>query len=326
MSPLVARRVFDTILAGGWTPVQIGAFLVALDLLGPQSGVIGAGAKALRAKMSAVPHRLPLVFDISGTGGDDKNSVNISTGAAIIVASLGVPVAKYASRAVSSRTGSADVLLALGVPLDVPPDRALEVLEAVGITSLLAPVYHKALDYAAAPRRELGVATIFNALGPLANPAQPTHQLVGCSSDELRVQLGAALAGLGVQGAWVVHSEDGLDEISPHAPTRVSVIAGGKVEEGVVTPEDFGLGRTGSSSIEGGDAKRNASILLDVLSGKPHPARSALVLNAAASLAISKDLRLREAAELVQKALDGGQALACLERWRAASRTRAAAS
>lgn len=326
MSPLVARRVFDTILAGGWTPVQIGAFLVALDLLGAHSGVIAAGAKAMRAKMLVAEHRLPLVFDICGTGGDGKSSVNLSTGAAIIVASLGVPVAKHGNRAVSSRAGSADVLPALGVPIEVPPARAAEVLEAAGITFLFAPAHHKALDYASAPRRELGVPTIFNVLGPLTNPAQPSHQLVGCYSDELRLQMAAALAGLGVKGAWVVRSEDGLDEISPHAPTRVSVVTAGKVEEGVVTPEDFGLARTGPSSVEGGDAKRNAGILLEVLSGKPHAARNGLVLNAAASLAIAKDLRLREAAELAQKALDTGQALACLERWRAAAKARATPS
>lgn len=320
MSPLVARRVFDAILAGGWTPVQIGAFLVALNLVGLQSAVLGAAAKAMRARMLPVEHQLPLVFDICGTGGDGKNSVNLSTGAAIILAALGVPVAKHGNRAASSRTGAADVLLALGVTLDVPPARAAEVLEAANITFLFAPKHHPALEYAAAPRRELGVPTIFNVLGPLTNPAQATHQLVGTFRDELRAQMAATLNLLGVQAAWVVHSEDGLDEISPHAPTRVSVLAAGRVEEGVVTPEDFGLTRSPPGAIEGGDAKRNANILLEVLAGKPHPARTAFVLNAAAALAIAKDLRLREAADAVQTALDSGQALACLERWRAATR------
>lgn len=324
MSPLVARRVFDSILAGGWTPVQIGALLVTLDLLGTSSGVLSAAAKAMRAKMQPVEHRLPLLFDTCGTGGDGQNTVNLSTGAAIIVAAAGVPVAKHGNRAASSRTGAADVLGALGVAIDVPPARASEVLAAANIAFLLAPDHHPAMKYAAAPRRELGVPTIFNVLGPLTNPAQPTHQLVGTFSEELRPQMAAALGMLGVKGAWVVRSEDGLDEISPHAPTRISVLTAGKVEEGVVTPEDFGVGRSPAGSVDGGDAKRNAGIILDVLAGKAHAARNGFLLNAAASLAIAKDTRLREAMELAAKTVDSGQALACLERWRGEARVRSA--
>jgi anthranilate phosphoribosyltransferase len=323
MSPLVARRVFDSILAGGWTPVQIGAFLVSLELLKPTSGVIGAAAKAMRAKMIEVHHQLPLVFDTCGTGGDGQNTVNISTGAAIIVAATGVPVAKHGNRAATSRTGAADVLAALGVPIDVPPTAAAEILKAANIAFLFAPDHHPAMKYASAPRRELGVATIFNILGPLINPALATHQLVGTFSEELRPVMAAALGGLGVKAAWVVRSEDGLDEISPYGPTRISALAAGKVEEGVVTPEDFGLVRSAPGAIDGGDANRNAGILLEVLEGRAHPSRNAFVLNAAASLVIAKGLRMKEAAELAREALDSGRARACLERWRVAARAHA---
>ena len=322
MSPLVARRVFDSIFAGGWTPVQIGAFLVSLELLGHTSGIISAAAKAMRARMIEVKHELPLLVDTCGTGGDGKNTVNISTGAAIIVAAAGVPVAKHGNRASSSRTGTADVLAALGVCIDVPPAAAAEVLATANIAFMLATEHHPAMKYAVAPRRELGVPTIFNVLGPLINPAGATHQVVGTFSNELRPVMAAALASLGSKAAWVVHGEDGLDEISPFGPTKVSALTGGKVEELVVSPEDFGLQRSPPHAIDGGGAESNAGILLEVLSGAQHPARTAFVLNAAAALALAKGIGLREAAELARQTLDSGRARNCLEGWRAATRVR----
>jgi anthranilate phosphoribosyltransferase len=323
MSPLVARRVFDSIFAGGWTPVQIGAFLVSLELVGPTASVVGAAAKAMRARMIEVKHDFPFLFDTCGTGGDGKNTVNISTGAAIVVAAAGVPVAKHGNRASSSRTGTADVLTALGVRVDVPPAAAAAVLHAANITFMLAPEYHPAMKYASAPRRELGVPTLFNILGPLTNPASVSHQLVGTFSDELRPVMAAAFASLGTKRAWVVRGEDGLDEISPFGPTRVSVVADGKVEEVVVSPEDFGLPRSPAHAIDGGAASTNANILLEILQGKPHPARNAIVLNAAASLAIARDIGLRSATDAAQQAIDSGRARECLERWRAATQAHA---
>jgi anthranilate phosphoribosyltransferase len=322
MSPLVARRVFDSIFAGGWTPVQIGAFLVSLELLGQTSGVLGAAAKAMRARMLVVEHDLPLVLDTCGTGGDGKNSVNISTGAAIIVAAAGVPVAKHGNRSATSRTGTAEVLSALGINTELPPSAAAEVLGAANIAFLLAPEHHPAMKYAAAPRRELGVPTIFNLLGPLTNPASATHQLVGTFSEELRPVMASALGTLGTKAAWVVRGEDGLDELSPFGPTRVSALSGGKVEEFVVSPEDFGVPRSPPHAIDGGDANQNAGILLEVLSGRAHPARHALVLNAAAALALAKGLGFVEAARLAQQVLDSGRARETLERWRAATRVK----
>jgi anthranilate phosphoribosyltransferase len=322
MSPLVARRVFDSIFAGGWTPVQIGAFLVSLELLGPTSGVIAAAAKALRARMIEVKHDRPLVLDTTGTGCDGKNTVNISTGAAIIVAAAGVPVAKHGARAFSSRTGTADVLSALGVCIDVPAAAAGEVLATANISFMLSTEHHPALKYAAAPRRELGVPTLFNLLVPLTNPANATHQLVGVFSDELRPAMAAALGSLGAKAAWVVRGEDGLDEISPFGPTKVSALAGGKVEELVVTPEDFGVPRSPANAIDGGSPNSNAAILMEVLSGASHPARGALLINAAAALALAKSIAFKEAAELARQAIDSGRARNCLEGWRAAAKSK----
>lgn len=322
MSPLVARRVFDSIFAGGWTPVQIGAFLVSLELLGHTSGVLGAAAKAMRARMVEVDHGLPLVLDIGGTGGDGKLGVNISTGAAIIVAAAGVPVAKQGNRSATAHAGSAEVLAALGIDTELPPSAAAELLRAASIVFLHAPEHHPAMKYAAAPRRELGVPTLFDLLGPLTNPASATHQIVGTSSEELRPVLAVALGTLGTKAAWVVRGEDGLDEISPFGPTRVSALGGGRVDEIVISPEDFGVPRSPPHSIDGGGAAENAGILREVLSGRAHPARHALVLNAAAALALTKGLGFLEAARLAQQTIDAGRARETLERWRVAARAK----
>jgi anthranilate phosphoribosyltransferase len=320
ISPLVARRVFDTIFAGGWTPVQIGAFLVALDLLDQSGSVLGAAAKAMRARMTEVKHGLPLVFDSCGTGGDGRDTVNVSTAAAMIVAAAGIPVAKHGNRGASSRTGAADVLEALGIPLELGAEAAASVLRTANITFLFAPEYHPGMKYGIAPRRELGVPTVFNLVGPLCNPARVTHQLLGTFSEPLRPALASTLGSLGVEAAWVVRSEDGLDEVSPFAPTRVSRLTKGKVEESSIAPEDFGLPRSPAGALDGGDAQRNAAILVDVLSGVAHPARTAFVLNAAAGLCITKGLGYKEAAALAQRLIDTGEARKCLERWQTAAR------
>lgn len=311
-----ARRVFDAIFAGEWSSAQIAGLLVALRLRGETPEVVTAAARALRARMVDVAHNLPLVFDTCGTGGDGQGTVNISTGAALIVAAAGVPVAKHGNRAASSRAGSADVLSALGIPLELPPSTLGGLLERAKITFLFAPAHHPAMKYAGPVRRELGVRTVFNVLGPLANPARATHQLVGAFSHEVRLLMAQALLELGVRSAWVVHSEDGLDEVSPHAPTRVSVVSPAGVSERVVRPEDFDLEASPVGALAGGDAAHNAAILREVLSGAAHPARNALLLNAAASLAIARDLPLQGAAALARSTLDSGAALATLDTWR----------
>jgi anthranilate phosphoribosyltransferase len=323
LSPNTARRVFDEILAGDWTPAQIAGLLVALQMRGETAAVVGAAAQAMRASMVRVEHALPLVFDTCGTGGDGHGTINVSTGAALIVAAAGVPVAKHGNRAASSRSGSADVLSALGISLDVPAAAQSRVLSEANIAFLFAPLHHPAMRHAGPPRRELGVRTIFNMLGPLANPARATHQLVGAFSHEVRHLLATALRDLGVNGAWVVHSEDGLDEISPYAPTHVSVVESGKIRERVVAPADFGLSPSPPGAISGGDPSENASIVQQVIAGEPHPARDALVLNSAASLALARGLSLPAAATLARATLDSGAALGTLETWRKVSQREA---
>lgn len=321
-----ARRVFDAIFAGEWTSAQIAGLLVALRLTGETSEVVVGAASALRAKMVRVEHGLPLVFDTCGTGGDGQGTVNVSTGAALIVAAAGVPVAKHGNRAASSRSGSADVLGALGIPLELPPSAQGELLARNNIAFLFAPAHHPAMKYAGPVRRELGVRTIFNVLGPLANPAGATHQLVGAFSEGVRQVMARALRELGSRGAWVVHSEDGLDELSPHAPTRVSVVTPDALRERVLAPEDFGLPRSPPGALSGGDPEHNAAILRQILAGEPHPARNALVLNAAAALAVARGLELRAAAALAEYALASGAALKTLETWRELARSAAPAT
>jgi len=315
-----ARRVFDAILAGEWTPAQIAGLLVALQMRGETAEVVSAAAGAMRAKMVPVEHSLPVVVDTCGTGGDGHGTVNVSTGAALIVAAAGVPVAKHGNRAASSRSGSADVLEALGVSLDVPATGQSDILARHGIAFLFAPAHHPAMKYAGPPRRELSVRTLFNVLGPLANPAGTTHQLVGAFSDDVRRLMADALFQLGIQGAWVVHARDGLDEISPFGPTRVSVIDRGGVHEREVSPESFGLQPSEPGAIAGGDPEHNAAIIREVLAGHEHPARNAFLLNAAACLAVSRGLELPEAARRAAEVVDGGLARQTLERWAAATR------
>jgi anthranilate phosphoribosyltransferase len=320
IGPEEVRDAFDAILSGAWTPVQVGAFAVALRMAGETAEQIVAAAQAMRDAMTAVEHGLPVVVDTCGTGGDGAHTLNISSAAAVVVAACGVPVAKHGNRSVSSRCGSADVVEALGIPIDVAPGQQHQVLHEAGIAFLFAPAHHPALRHAAQARRELGMRTIFNALGPLANPARATHQLVGVYEDALRPIAARALGHLGVKRAWVVRGEDGLDEVSPCGPTRVSeLLEDGSVRERVVSPEDFGITRLGPAALAGGDAADNARALTSILSGAPHPAREAVVLNAAAALVVATGEDPRAAAQRARTALDDGTAARKLEAWRGAA-------
>jgi anthranilate phosphoribosyltransferase len=310
------RASFEEILAGEWTAVQIGAFAAAMRLQGEGAEAIGAAAEALRAVMSAVDHGLDVVADTCGTGGDGAHTINVSTAAAIVLASCSVHVAKHGNRSVSSRCGSADVVAALGIPLDLDTKRHAKILRDAHITFLMAPAHHPALRHAAEARRELGVRTIFNALGPLINPARATHQLIGVYEDRLRPIMAGALDRLGTKRAWIVRSMDGLDEISPAAPTHVSVLEDGQLSERVVSPEDFGVERVSLDALAGGDADTNAKIVLGLLHGEPHDAANAVILNAAAALHVVRGDDLRACAKEVRDALESGRALATLEKWR----------
>jgi anthranilate phosphoribosyltransferase len=318
------RAAFDAIFAGAWTPVQIAGFAVALRMRGEDAETIASAALAMRSVMVPVEHGLARVLDTCGTGGDGLGTLNLSTAAAIVVASVGLPVAKHGNRSVSSKTGSADVLEALGLPLDVPIDRHAGILRDAGITFLFAPAHHPALRHSGAPRRELAVRTIFNALGPMANPARATHQLLGAYEDRLRPILAETLARLGAEAAWVVRGEDGMDEVSPFGPTHVSELVDGVVRERRVVPDDFGIAPSPPGALEGGDAATNAARIERILTGEDDSAVGAVALNAAAAIAIGRGTTdaagLRAAADEATTALYEGRAGATLAAWRAAAR------
>jgi anthranilate phosphoribosyltransferase len=315
------RASFGAILSGAWTPIQVGAFAVALRMRGETDEEIVAAAQAMRATMVAVEHQHPVVVDTCGTGGDGSNTLNLSSAAAIVAAACGLVVAKHGNRSASSRCGSADVFEALGIPIDIPPERQGTVLREAGIAFLFALAHHPALKHAAQARRELGSRTIFNALGPLANPARATHQLVGVYEGALRPTVAQALKRLGSRRAWVVRSDDGLDEMSPCAPTQVSELSDdGMIRERTVTPEDFGIERIERSAIAGSDPQSNARALVAILDGEKHPARAAVVLNAAAALAVATGDDLRACAERARAAIDRGEARTTLDRWRRVAR------
>jgi len=316
LSAATVRRVFDAIFAGAWTTAQIGGLLTGIRMRGDRAEVIAAAAAAMRAAMLRVPHDFPRLLDTCGTGGDGSGTLNLSTGAAIVAAAAGVPVAKHGNRAASSRSGSADVLEALGVPLDVPATEQSVVLREAGITFLFATAHHPAMKYAMPVRRELGVRTLFNCLGPLANPAGATHQLLGAYDDDIRKVLAGALRELGSERAWVVRSTDGMDELSPHAATRVTELDHGNLREFEVTPEDFGLPRSPAGAIKGGEPAENAAALAQILRGEPHPARDAVLLNAAGALVVAERLAPRDATERVRAAVDSGAATRVLDTWR----------
>lgn len=319
------RAAFDAILRGEWNAVQTGAFAAALRALGAESeDAIAAGAEAMRDAMTPVAHTRAIVLDTCGTGGDGAGTLNISTAAALVVAACGVAVAKHGNRSVSSLSGSADVIESLGIPLDLSPTQQGELLGEIGIAFLFAPAHHPALRHAAQARRDLGVRTIFNALGPLANPARATHQLVGVYDDALRPVMARALGRLGVKRAWVIRAEDGLDEVSTEAPTRVSELrADGSVTERILVSDEFGIAGNKGYSIKGGSSQENAKALEDLLRSKKsaHPSTNSVVLNAAAALVVAEaETDPRVAAERARAAIESGNAWQLLERWRSAAK------
>lgn len=316
-SAQVVRDAFDAILTGAWSVAQVAGFAVALRVKGEEPEVIVAGAEALRAHMIRVDHGLPLVVDTCGTGGDGAQSLNISTAAAIVVAACGFPVAKHGNRAISSQSGSADVVEALGIRLEVSAAEHVTLLHKVGLTFLMAPLHHPALKHAAQARRDLGVRTIFNALGPIVNPAGATHQVIGVYRDSLRGSLARALGKLGSRRAWVVRSDDGLDEISGSAPTRVSELReDGHVVERIVSPEQFGVSPCPPEAISGGGADANAQAIRAIMTGAPHPAQDVVVINAAAALHVAGYAAdLKACATRARQALTDGTAQNTLARW-----------
>jgi anthranilate phosphoribosyltransferase len=314
--PAVVEQAFGQILSGAWTPVQVAGFAVALRMRGESAEIIAAAARAMRRAMVPVDHGLPMTFDTCGTGGDGLHTINVSTAAAIVVAAAGVPVAKHGNRAASSRTGSADVLEALGIPLDLPPERQAAVLREAGIIFMFAQAHHPALRHAGVARKELGIRTIFNVLGPLSNPARATHQLLGTYDDALRPLMAATLAALGTKRAWVLRGADGLDEVSPTGVTYVTELDAGNIRERTVLPSDFGLPTSPLEALRGGDVHTNAAAVEAILANEPHPARTAVVLNAAAALVVAKSLPLKDAADEANHLLASGRARDKLLQWK----------
>jgi anthranilate phosphoribosyltransferase len=292
LSPEDAATAMETILAGQATDAQIAAFAVALRIKGETIDEVTGMARALRRRatpfpLAGDPDRSTLL-DTCGTGGDGAHTFNVSTAVALVSAGAGVPVAKHGNRAISSLTGSADVLEELGLPLDLSPARSVECLQEVGMVFLFAPAYHAALRYAAGPRREMGLRTVFNVLGPLCNPAGAGRQLVGVFDAGWVTRLAQVLGELGARSACVVHSQDGLDEISVFAPTQMAWLeADGSVREETLDPAGYGMTHADRAPVSGGDAKENARRLRAVLGGEPGVARDLVLLNAAAALMVA---------------------------------------
>jgi anthranilate phosphoribosyltransferase len=299
-----AEDVMREIMQGEATDAQIAAYLTALRMKGETVEEITGSARVMREKAFPVKLDAPFQVDTCGTGGDLSHTFNISTTVAFVVAGAGVAVAKHGNRSVSSKSGSADVLQALGVNIEMPSARLDECLREVGIAFLFAPMMHQAMKYAIGPRREVGIRTIFNILGPLTNPAGVKAQIMGVYAADLTGVLAQALGNLGARHAYVVHGMDGLDEITITDRTKISEYREGGVNDYFVHPSDFDLPTGKKEDLVGGDAKENAAITIEVLKGGTGPRRDVVLLNAAAGLAASgkaKDLRdgVRTAAESI---------------------------
>lgn len=317
-----AEAAMTLMMNGEASHAQMAAFLVALRVKGETVAEITGCARVMRDRATRVPHGQLQVLDVVGTGGDHAGTFNISTTAAFVAAGAGVRVAKHGNRAASSRTGSADVLEALGVRIDLTPEQAGACVDEVGIGFLFAPALHTAMKHVAPVRREIGMRTIFNIMGPLTNPALATCQVVGVPESRLCEPMARVLGNLGVEHALVVHGLDGLDEVSISAPTQVAEYKDGYVSVYRVTPEDAGLPRAPREYIRGGAPDENARIVRAVLGGEPGPRRDVVLLNAAAGLmAAGAAVDLRAGVQLAAAAIDSGQALKALDALTEKSRT-----
>lgn len=309
-----AEAVMDEIMSGQATPVQMSAYLTALALKGETIDEITASAAGMRAHCIKLLHNLD-VLEIVGTGGDGSNSFNISTTSSLVIAAGGVPVAKHGNRAASSKSGAADVLEALGVKIILTPERSAEILKKINICFLFAQNYHIAMKYVAPIRKELGIRTVFNILGPLSNPAGANMELMGVYDQSLVEPLAQVMANLGVNRGMVVYGQDSLDEISMCAPTSVCEIRDGKFTSYEITPEQFGYERCEKGALTGGTPAENAEITKAILKGEEKgPKRQAVCLNAGAALYIAgKATSIEEGVKLAESLIDSGAALKKLE-------------
>ncbi len=309
-----AYAVMNQIMAGEATPAQIGGYLVALSMKGETVEEIAGSARAMREHAVVVHHHVDgQLVDTCGTGGDHSGTFNISTAVAFVVAGAGAPVAKHGNRSITSKSGSADVLKALGVNLDLTPEQVGRCIDEVGIGFLYAIHHHPAMKHAIGPRRELGVRTIFNILGPLTNPAHATHQIMGVFSPDLTEPIAHVLARLGVRAACVVHGADGLDEFSTTGVNQVSRLRMGEVTTCEFDPLDLGIPRAHLRDLLGGSPEENAAILRAILSGEEKgPKRDIVELNAAAALCL-EDGDWEQGLARARESIDSGAALAKLD-------------
>jgi len=308
-----AKAVMDEIMTGEASPVQMSAYLTALSLKGETTDEITGSAFGMRSHCVRLLHDVD-ALEIVGTGGDHANTFNISTAAAIIAAAAGVPVAKHGNRSASSKCGAADVLEALGVNINIPPEKSAELLKNIGICFMFAQNYHIAMKFVAPIRRELGIRTVFNIIGPLTNPAGAKMELMGVYDRELVEPLAQVLCNLSVKNAMVVHGEDGLDEISLSAPTFVCEVKDGWVRSYTITPEQFGFERCEKEALRGGTPPENAEILKSLLCGEKGAKRDAAVLNTAAAMFVTGKYESIEAAvKIANDVIDSGKAMRKLD-------------
>lgn len=302
-------EVFSEIMSGGSTGAQIGAFLAALRMKGETVGEITGAAKVMRKKSARIDAGKDLI-DTCGTGGSLIDTFNISTIVAFVVSGAGLKVAKHGNRAASGCCGSADVLEELGIDLDAPPKTVARCIREIGIGFIYAPLFHKAMKHASGPRKEIGIRTIFNILGPLSNPANAKSQVLGVYDAALTEVMAGVLKNLGLRRAMVVHGSDGLDEITISGSTKITELKGGKVRTYRVTPEKFGIKRSRLDCLKGGNTAENADIVLSILEGERSPRRDVVLVNASAALVCGgKAKDFREGVKLAAESIDSGKAL-----------------
>ncbi len=310
------QQCISSIMEGNWQNEQISAFLMGLSMRSESVDEITGAARVMREK--ALPINAPEgAVDCCGTGGDGLGTYNISTAVAIVAAACGVPIAKHGNRSASAKSGAADVLEALGINLDVPQGKLEEALKLYNFAFLMATRHHAAMKYVVPVRKSLGVRTIFNLLGPLANPAKTKFQLLGVFDKDLVLTMAKSLQKLGAKSAWVVHGSDGLDEITTTGETYVAKIENGKITETILTPADFGLSASNPDDLLGGLPEENAKALLDILSGTKNAYRDIVTVNTAAVLMISgKESNLIQATQTAASIIDNGKALELLNQYK----------
>lgn len=307
-------EVMNEIMEGVATDAQKASFLTALNMKGETIDEITAAAKVMREHCERFLNDMD-VLEIVGTGGDGSNSINISTLASIVASSVGIPVAKHGNRAASSKCGTADCLEALGVKIDLEPERSKEILNELNICFLFAQKYHTAMRYVGGVRKEMGIRTLFNCLGPLANPAGASMQLLGVYGKALVEPLARVLVNLGVKSAMVVYGEDKMDEISLSAPTFVCEYINGEFKTYEIKPEDYGFTRCKKEDLEGGTPEENAEIVRRILQGEQGPKTDIVLLNAGAAIHIAKGCSIEEGIAIAREAIDSGRAYKQLEKF-----------